>query len=142
MSAYEADAQRPSTWHKYKKGLCEGCWAGCCTLPVEASAADLIRLELITEEEAAISLRDVGKKLLKQKVIQAFNPKVQIFVLAQVAGRDCIFLGKDRLCTVYDKRPEVCRRFPSIGPRPGFCPAKPKKRGTRIGARTGLKKSD
>jgi Fe-S-cluster containining protein len=122
--SYTGDAQRPSTWTKYKKGLCEGCWAGCCTLPVEASAADLIRLGLITEEEAAISLKDVGKKLMKQKVIQAFNPKIQLFVLAQVAGRDCIYLDKDRLCTVYEKRPEVCRRFPTIGPRPGFCPAK------------------
>jgi Fe-S-cluster containining protein len=124
--SFAGDAQRPSTWTKYNKGLCEGCWSGCCTLPVEASAADLIRLGLITEEEAAISLKDVGKKLMKQKVIQAFNAKIQLFVLAQVAGRDCIYLDKDRLCTVYDKRPEVCRRFPTIGPRPGFCPAKKK----------------
>jgi Fe-S-cluster containining protein len=122
------DAQRPSTWPKYRKGLCEGCWAGCCTLPVEVSASDLIRLELITEEEAAISLKDVAKKLLKKKIIQAFSPKSQLFVLEQRRGDDCLFLGeKDRLCTVYEKRPEVCRKFPTIGPRPGFCPARKKK---------------
>jgi Fe-S-cluster containining protein len=92
-------------------------------LPVEASAADLIRLGLITEEEAAISLKEVARKLTKQKIIQSFSPKSQLFVLEQVSGRDCIYLGKDRRCTVYEKRPEVCRKFPKIGPRPGFCPA-------------------
>jgi uncharacterized protein len=121
------DAQRPSTWVKYKTGLCNGCWGGCCTLPVEVSAADLIRLELIDEEEAAVSLKAVAKKLMKQKLIQAFNAKSGIFVLEQRYGEDCVFLGRqDRLCTVYEKRPEVCRKFPKIGPRPGFCPSRPK----------------
>jgi uncharacterized protein len=123
MQASKPDSQRPSTWVAYRKGLCDGCWAGCCTLPVEVSAFDLIRLGLITEEEAAISLKDVAKKLLKQEIIQAYNPKAQLFVLEQIAGRDCIYLGRDRLCTVYERRPEVCRKFPKIGPRPGFCPA-------------------
>ena len=118
-----ADAQRPSTWRKFRKGLCEGCWAGCCTLPVEVSASDLIRLGLITEEEAALSLKAVARKLFGTKMIQAFNAKSQLFVLEQRHGRDCLFLSRDRLCTVYDKRPEVCRKFPTIGPRPGFCPA-------------------
>ena len=107
--------------------MCEGCWAGCCTLPVEVSAADLIRLELIDEEEAAVSLKAVAKKLLKMKIIQAFSPKTGIFVLDQRYGDDCVFLGRDRLCTVYSTRPEVCRKFPKIGPRPGFCPARPKR---------------
>ena len=123
----KVDAQRPSTWPKYRKGMCEGCWAGCCTLPVEVSASDLIRLELITEEEACISLKSVAKRLMKEKIIQAFSPKTGIFVLDQRHGDDCLFLGhKDRLCTVYEKRPEVCRTFPKIGPRPGFCPSRKK----------------
>jgi uncharacterized protein len=117
------DPQRPSTWIEYKKGMCEGCWAGCCTLPVEVSAADLIRLGITDEYEAAESLKKLARRLLKEKLIQAFNHKSQLFVLAQQNGDDCIFLGKDRLCTVYEKRPEVCRTFPKIGPRPGFCPA-------------------
>jgi Fe-S-cluster containining protein len=121
------DAQRPSTWVKFRKGLCEGCWGGCCTLPVEVSASDLIRLGLTTEEEAAVSLKQLARRLEKERIIQAFNAKSQLFVLEQRYGRDCIFLDRNRLCTVYEKRPEVCRKFPSIGPRPGFCPAKPKK---------------
>jgi len=102
--------------------MCDGCWSGCCTLPVEVSASDLIRLGLIVEEEAAVSLKEVAKKLMKKKVVQAFNAKAQLFILEQRNGRDCLYLGKDRLCTVYEKRPEVCRAFPKIGPRPGFCP--------------------
>lgn len=121
----EIDAQRPSTWIPYRKGLCDGCWGGCCTLPVETSASDLIRLGVITEDEAASSLKKVAKRLLKEGVIQHFQARSQLFVLQQRGGRDCIFLGeKDRLCTVYEKRPEVCRQFPKIGPKPGWCPAK------------------
>ncbi|MGK5087170.1 YkgJ family cysteine cluster protein [Bdellovibrionota bacterium FG-2] len=120
------DAQRPSTWVKHRRPLCDGCLSGCCTLPVEASASDLIRLGWILEEEAAESLKAVSKKLLKQRLIQAYSQKSQLFVLAQKANDDCIHLDKNRLCTVYEKRPEVCRKFPSIGPRPGFCPARKK----------------
>jgi len=94
---------------------------------LEVSVPDLIRLGLADEEEAAVSLRDLGKRLQKEKWIQAFNQKTQIFVISQRANSDCIFLHeKTRLCTVYAKRPEVCRQFPKIGPRPGFCPAGPK----------------
>lgn len=116
------DPQRPSEWIQYKKGMCEDCWAGCCTLPVEVSVQDLIRLGLVCEEEACVSLKQVAKRLKKERVIQAFQAKSQLFVLEQRGGRDCIFLGSDRRCTVYSKRPEVCRSFPKIGPRPGYCP--------------------
>ena len=125
------DPQRPSEWKEYKKGMCDGCWSGCCTLPLEASVVDLMRLGLVTEDEAAESLKKVAKRLKKEGIIQAFQQKSQLFVIEQRNGRDCIFLGRDRLCTVYEKRPEVCRKFPKIGPRPGFCPGFPKSRATR-----------
>ncbi|MBX9765905.1 MAG: YkgJ family cysteine cluster protein, partial [Bdellovibrionales bacterium] len=37
---------------------------------------------------------------------------------------DCYFLeAKTRRCTVYEKRPQVCRFFPErMGPKLGFCP--------------------
>ncbi len=116
------DPQNPSQWIPFKKENCNGCWSGCCTLPVEVSAMDLMRLELITEDEAAVSLKKVAKRLMKEGIIQAFQARSQIFILEQRSGRDCIFLGKDRRCTVYEKRPNVCRSFPKIGPRPGYCP--------------------
>jgi Fe-S-cluster containining protein len=118
--------QKPETWLKFHKGMCDDCWSGCCTLPVEVSVPDLIRLELITEDEAAASLKKVAKKLSKQKVIQAFQAKSQLFVLAQKGGRDCLYLDHNRRCTVYEKRPAVCRAFPKIGPKPGFCPKQEK----------------
>ena len=108
---------------KYRTGMCQGCWGGCCTLPVEVSAFDLMRLELIGEDEASGSLKKVARRLMKDGKIQHFNPRNQIFVLEQRQGRDCIYLHpKTRLCTVYEKRPQVCRSFPKIGPRPGYCP--------------------
>lgn len=122
------DIDRPSTWSKYRAGLCDGCWGGCCTLPVEVSASDLMRLGLITEDEAAASQKKVARRLISEGKIQHFTPRTGIYILAQTHGRDCVFLnGKTRLCTVYDKRPEVCRIFPKIGPRPGFCPSRRKK---------------
>ena len=118
------DAQRPSEWVRYRTGMCEGCWSGCCTLPLEASLGDLVRLELVSEEEASSTApKKIAKRLFDGGWIQAFTSKSQIFVIAQRFGRDCIFLDADRRCTVYDKRPEVCRRFPRIGPRPGYCPS-------------------
>ena len=83
---------------------------------------DLVRLGWITELEMQDSPKAIAQRLLKRKLIQHYEAKNQIFVLAQVAGRDCLFLDENRLCKVYDKRPEVCRQFPKIGPRPGFCP--------------------
>lgn len=115
--------QRPSEWRKYKSGMCKGCWGGCCTLPVEASVADLIRLGVATEDEACASLKKLARRLEKEGIIQAFVPSSQLFVLEQRHGRDCRYLHPTtRLCTVYEKRPEVCRQFPKIGPRPGWCP--------------------
>lgn len=105
--------------------MCEGCWAACCTLPVEVSAFDLIRLQLISEDEAAASLKKVAKRLMKEGFVKSFHPSRQLFILEQRYGRDCVFLGKDRRCTEYENRPEVCRQFPKIGPRPGYCPVRP-----------------
>ncbi len=116
--------QRPSTWTKYRDGDCKGCFSGCCQLPVEASVNDLIRLEYIDEMEAAsMSPTKIANKLKKQRLIQRFSPASGLFVLAQRANEDCLLLDeKTRLCTRYEKRPAVCRQFPKIGPRPGFCP--------------------
>jgi Fe-S-cluster containining protein len=94
---------------------------------VEVSAFDLIRLGVVSEDDAAVSLKKVAKRLMKEGVVRSFHPAVQLFVLEQRAGRDCLYLdAKTRLCTVYEKRPEVCRTFPKIGPKPGYCPCVPK----------------
>lgn len=114
-------------WVKFKKSLCKTCFATCChDMPLEASIPDLIRLGLTTETEATSDLAGVAKRLKKQKLIQSFHPRKMVFVIAQKKNKDCVFLDAQRRCTVYEKRPQICREFPRIGPRPGFCPYLPK----------------
>jgi Fe-S-cluster containining protein len=114
-------------WIKYKKGMCETCWASCChDMPVEVSVPDLIRLQLLTEADAVTSLATAARKLKRQGWIRTFREKELIFVLSQKKNRDCIFLNRQRRCTVYENRPEICRQFPKIGPKPGHCPYRSK----------------
>lgn len=91
-------------------------------MPLEVSLPDLIRLGFVEPEEAIQDLTSIAKKLKKAKIIQRFHPKKMVFVIAQKKNKDCIFLDQNRRCTVYSKRPEICRQFPKIGPKPGFCP--------------------
>ena len=115
---------RPPTWVKFTNPKqCAGCFGGCCTLPVETSAADLMRLGILSEDEASTSLKKAFRRLHKEGLVRSYHPPTGLFILEQRHGRDCVFLHpKTRLCTVYEKRPEVCRQFPKIGPRPGYCP--------------------
>ena len=51
----------------------------------------------------------------------------QLFMLVQRVNDDYLFLHpQTRRCTVYEKRPDVCRQFPqTMGIRPGYCPKVP-----------------
>jgi len=118
------DFGRPSTWIKYRSGLCHGCEATCCSLPVEASASDLVRMGLADETEVQGSLRKLGNKLISRGFVRYFRDRTGLFLLAQKSNGECLFLGADKRCTIYDRRPEVCRNFPATGPRPGYCPMK------------------
>lgn len=92
-------------------------------MPVEISFADLVRLGLTSEDERTnTSEKKIAKRLQKEGIIKDYRGATGFFTLTQQANDDCYFLGKDRLCKVYDLRPGVCRQFPAIGPRPGFCP--------------------
>lgn len=91
-------------------------------MPLEVSIPDLIRLGFIDETEATSNLSKIAARLKKQQIIQKFHPRKMVFVIAQKKNKDCIFLDEDRRCTVYSKRPEICRQFPKIGPKPGHCP--------------------
>jgi Fe-S-cluster containining protein len=121
-----ADIDRPSTWTSYKPSFCVKCTAGCCQLPVEMTLRDLVRMGCLTEDEALESPRKIARKLQSQGIVKDVRVRTMLFTMRQKPNRDCLYLGPDRLCTIYDKRPEVCRRFPSIGPRPGWCPARAK----------------
>jgi Fe-S-cluster containining protein len=92
-------------------------------MPVEVRLSDLIRLGLVGEDEAAGSMRKLAKRLIKEGSVSSYRQGTDLFMLTQKANRDCLFLDeKTRLCKVYEKRPDVCRQFPAIGPRPGYCP--------------------
>ena len=117
----------PSTWVRYRKGLCHDCQATCCSLPVEVTVTDLIRMELADPFEEEGPVREIARRLRKQGLIDHFNFKTELFTLARLANDDCIFLDQQsRRCTIYAKRPDTCRNHPQIGPRPGYCAYRPK----------------
>lgn len=121
------DKDRPSTWVRYRNGLCAGCNAACCTMPVEVELEDLLRLKVISDDEALGSRNKMIKRLKKAGIISTYREGTNLFQLQSRPNGDCQFLHPvTRLCQVYDQRPGVCREFPSIGPRPGFCPKKEK----------------
>lgn len=116
----------PSTWRKFKPSLCKNCWAGCCTLPLEVSSEDLHHMGFIGADEVEGSLKKVAKRLIKEGIVESFRARTGIFTIRRTQHGDCIFLDKNRMCKIYDKRPSICRRFPECGPRPGYCPHTPK----------------
>lgn len=123
----KTDKDKPWTWVKYRKGMCDGCHGSCCTMPVEIKGEDLIRLGLTDIDELELSPKRLAKRLIKEGVISSYRESSGNFMLTQKANDDCYFLDlKTRLCTVYENRPGVCRQFPEIGPRPGFCPLRPR----------------
>jgi Fe-S-cluster containining protein len=117
------DFDKLSAWSKFRPSLCKRCYAACCRLPVEATPSDLVRLGVVQEDEISGSLKRIARRLQSEGVIRHFRASTGKFTISQTPGGDCIYLGSDRRCMVYDQRPDVCRNFPNIGPRPGFCPA-------------------
>ncbi len=116
------DQDRPSTWRPFRAGLCGSCAATCCRLPLEVRAADLVRLGIATEDEATAPKR-LSKRLVREGIVRTYRSATGLFLLEQRANGDCQFLGEDRRCTEYERRPDTCRDFPSrVGTRVGFCP--------------------
>ncbi len=123
-SIHIVDVDRPQTWSRYRKGLCDTCAANCCTMPVEVRLADLVRLGLVDPFEAEHQEpKQIARRLHKAGLLDHFNFKNEIYTLARRANGDCRFLDAAlRRCTVYDSRPDTCRKHPQVGPRPGYCP--------------------
>lgn len=118
------DKDRPSTWVRYQDRFCNSCRASCCTMPVEVKAFDLIRLGVVTQDEIDQSIKKAAKRLKKEGIISSYRENTDLFMLTQKSNDDCYFLdSKTRLCSVYEKRPETCRDFPTkVGPRVTYCP--------------------
>lgn len=122
----EVDILRPATWVRFKPSLCKGCWAGCCTLPVKVDAEDLFHMGYLEIDEVMGPMKRISQRLMKSGVVRSYNDRTGIFTLQTKNGHDCVFLDENRLCTIYDRRPSVCRKFPENSARPGFCPARKK----------------
>lgn len=119
----QVDVDRLETWTRYRSGLCAGCVANCCTMPVEVRLPDLVRLQLVDAFEAEHEApKQIARRLAKAGLVEHFNFKRSIFTLARRASGDCLYLdAATRRCTVYELRPDTCRKHPQVGPRPGYC---------------------
>jgi Fe-S-cluster containining protein len=57
-------------------------------------------------------------------VVKSYRESTGLFTLAQKSNGDCLYLDKNRLCVVYEKRPDVCRKFPlEMSRKIGHCPS-------------------
>ena len=118
------DVDRIETWTRWRAGLCDSCAANCCTMPVEIRLPDLVRLGLVDAFEAEHEEpRLIARRLVKSRQVERYNQKDGIFTMARRANGDCQFLdATTRRCTVYENRPNTCRKHPQVGPKPGHCP--------------------
>ncbi len=127
----DADLERLATWARYRNGLCEHCVASCCTMPVEVRTADLVRLGVLDAFDAGGQMKPWLKRLQKTGVIERYSPATQLFTLARQSGGECAFLDRvTRRCSVYEQRPDTCRKHPQVGPRPGYCAFRQRASGT------------
>ncbi len=128
---FNVDGDRLDTWTRYRSGLCDNCAANCCTMPVEVRLADLVRLEVVDAFEAEHEApKQIARRLTKAGLVGHFNFRNSIFTLARRASGDCLFLDAvTRRCTVYERRPDTCRKHPQVGPRPGYCAYGPRAKG-------------
>jgi hypothetical protein len=120
---FNVDVDRLDTWTRYRSGLCNDCAANCCTMPVEVRLADLVRLEVVGAFETGHEApKQIARRLTKAGLVGHFNVRNSIVTLARRASGDCLFLDAvTRRCTVYEQRPDTCRKHPQVGPRPGYC---------------------
>ncbi|NBX68273.1 MAG: YkgJ family cysteine cluster protein [Proteobacteria bacterium] len=118
---------KPSSWVRFKPSMCRGCWAGCCTMPVQVTSEELYHMGFLEARQVNGPLKRISQKLIKAGIIKSYNSRNRLFRLKQRENGDCVFLDSNRLCTIYENRPSICRGFPFNSVRPGFCPSQRKK---------------
>ncbi len=96
-------------------------------MPLEVKMLDLVQLKWVDAFEAENEApKQIAKRLSKAGLIDHFNFKNSTFTIARRSTGDCYFLdAQSRRCTVYEIRPQTCRKHPQVGPKPGFCPYGP-----------------
>lgn len=121
------DILRPRTWVRYNPQNCLSCQSGCCTLPLRVDSEDLHHMGFIRADEVNAPKLPIARRLKKQGIIRSYNQRSELFTIRRHANNDCIFLDEARRCSIYDRRPFVCRSYPEYSVRPGFCPYKANK---------------
>ena len=116
------DTVRPKSWVPYDPKHCKSCQAGCCTLPLRVDSEDLFHMGFIKMDQVNGPLKRIAKRLLKQGIIRSYSTRTNLFMIQRHKNNDCIFLDQNRRCSIYERRPFVCRSFPEYSARPGFCP--------------------
>ncbi|MCO5143802.1 MAG: YkgJ family cysteine cluster protein [Oligoflexia bacterium] len=115
---------RVSAWVRYKEELCMKCVGACCKMPVEVTRDDLNELGL-APEASEYSDKKLAKILQQRKIIKNYRASTGLFLIQERSDGSCYFLVNER-CSVYEKRPQVCRKFPTeMGNRLGYCPYTP-----------------
>ena len=115
-----SDIERLDTWVKIQNGLCSDCMASCCSMPVEVKLPDLVRMGIVDEFELQEPVKNIAKRLEKQRIIQHFNFKYEVFTLSRRANGDCMYLDqKTRLCTSTNSARTPAATTPS-GAAPGL----------------------
>lgn len=118
----EVDKENPDTWVKYTKNSCKSCAGTCCTMPIEVRWEDLVKLNLVNDDDLTNPLKETIARLKKEKIITAYRKETGLFALKQTADGKCRYLINNR-CVVYKNRPLVCKAFPlEMGWRHGYCP--------------------
>src|SRR5687768_6165366 len=79
-------AERPATWVKFRPGLCEGCWAGCCTLPVTVTSEDLFHMGYLTAVQVNGPLLRIAARLMREGLVKSYNNRTRIFTLQTKNG--------------------------------------------------------
>ena len=77
---------------------------------------------LAYENEVELDLKNLLKRLKKEGIYKLYDQKSGMLTLSQKSDDSCLYLDKNRRCTIYEKRPQTCRNFPGVGPRSNFCP--------------------
>lgn len=77
--------------------LCRSCGSECCDKTTPFTPADIK------------AIKKSHRKLLRGvKMIPAFSDAV---ILEKQNNQKCVFLDKNKLCSIYDIRPQICRDF-------------------------------
>ena len=92
-------------------------------MPVQVTSEELFHMGFIESHQVNGPLKRIAQRLIRSGIIRSFNSRTRLFRLKQLENGDCVFLDSNRLCTIYENRPSICRGFPFNSVRPGFCPS-------------------